>query len=543
MKRRTFLQAPALAFGWTSAGANQGRQANPGQPVTVRPQPQVVADPYVRVAKSPNDWKEGPWIGSPSIVKTASGRLLVCHDLFGTNSTYDTAYVIGSDDQGRTWTPLAELRSMFWPSLVRCASGLYVIGVDRQYERPPNHLVIARSEDNGRRWSKPSPLTPAGMAVHTANKGALVSNGKITYSFEVCPSLFDPPPQTKTAEAVSVAEEELDERAFRISVENAGVLVAHTLVAVTAGEQKLHCRVLEADKRGNRLVLRPERWIPEKAYPASPVNSAGPWRFPPGALVKAVSGTMGNHRDLWVMAMDAPETADLCDPRVWRISNPVGNPAYTHAATLKELFGFTFRAPSKAWLEGVLVRLEHPGGSGQIVNILRTGNGIASNVAARVIVDGASEQLHCRFDRFTFDPGLGCTHCYILYDSATKLYWMASNVNRGGRPASKGTRSTEPARERTALGLFYSINCSDWFMAGLVAYSSDMVHSYQYPHFIVDGEDLLLVSRSHVESPLTEETAGGGKANAHNANGATLHCVRNFRRLANMDFIHYGAAT
>lgn len=499
----------------------------------------MIADPYVRVAKSPNDWKAGPWIGSPTIVKLPSGRLLVCHDLFGPGSNYDAAYMKGSDDGGRSWFPLAELPSMFWPSLFSCASGVYVIGVDKQYERGPNYLVISRSDDNGRRWSVPSRLTPRGWAVHTGNKGALVAGGRVTYSFELCPSLYDPPLQTRTAEAFSVAEQEVDDRTVRLRVENAAVFVAHTLVAVTAGKQKLHCRVLEAD--GNYLSLRPECWTTEPDYPESPVNSAGPWRFAPGAGVKVVSGTMGNHRDLWVMAVAAEEKADLRDSKVWRRSNPVGNPAYSHARVLEQLFGFTFRAPRMAWQEGALFQLAHPGGSGEIVNLLRTGNGIASNVAARVVVEDRGGKLRCRFDKFTFDPGLGCTHAYVLYDAATALYWLASNVTRGGKRKGKSSRIQEPGRERTALGLFYSQNSMDWFMAGLPAYTSDMVHSFQYPHFIFDGEDLLLISRSHVESPLTEETAGHGRATAHNANAATFHRVRNFRSLANLDFIHYGS--
>jgi hypothetical protein len=38
--------------------------------------------------------------------------------------------VLASDDGGRTWRKTAELRPMFWPSLFRCASGIYAIGTD-----------------------------------------------------------------------------------------------------------------------------------------------------------------------------------------------------------------------------------------------------------------------------------------------------------------------------------------------------------------------------------------------------------------------------
>lgn len=83
---------------------------------------------------------------------------------------------------------------------------------------------------------------------------------------------------------------------------------------------------------------------------------------------------------------------------------------------------------------------------------------------------------------------------------------------------------------------------------GLVAYSRDWVHSFHYPQFVVDGEDLLIVARSHVKSPLTEETVdrgpdgatlGAATAGHHNSNAVTFHRVREFRTLVNRDFIDY----
>jgi hypothetical protein len=398
-------------------------------------QPQVVAEPYVRFARSPNDWHAPPWIGAPSLVKTASGRLLASHTYFGKGSEMDTTYLSSSEDGGLSWTPLAVVRPMFWPSLFRCASGLYLLGVDRAYEKGENHLVISRSDDDGRTWSRPSPLT-SGLWLHTGNTGVLISKGRVTRALETVP--------------------------------------------------------------------------------------------PDGA------------RRFHSMVMDAPESADLRDAAVWRRSNLVTNPAYSHAQALKELFGFDFTTRGGTWLEGVLLRLEHPGGSGKIVNILRLHNEVTANLSARIEVDDSAEALTCRFERFASDPGLAIAHCFAKYDAPSRLYWMVSNVARDTtRDMSRSPLRMPATQERSNLALFYSRNAADWFMAGLVAYAPDWVHSFHYPYFILDGDDLLVVARAHVESPLTEATTKPGMANRHDSNAATFHRVRDFRGLVNKDFINY----
>jgi hypothetical protein len=119
---------------------------------------------------------------------------------------------------------------------------------------------------------------------------------------------------------------------------------------------------------------------------------------------------------------------------------------------------------------------------------------------------------------------------------------MVSNVQRN-RPyelvsTSKRSKIGNP---RSCLGLYYSVDCETWFLAGLVADSGDRVHAFHYPHFIFDGQDLLVIARSHVESPLNEDTVNkdSNTADGHDSNAATFHQVRSFRQLANRSFIHY----
>lgn len=516
----------------------------------MEPQPQVVADPYVRVLTSPNDWRRGPFVGSPTVARLPSGRLLFCHDLFGPGCNNDTTYLHASDDDGATWQPVAEVQGLFWPSLFCCASGTYAIGAAPGQGRAKGDLTIIRGTENGTVWSRPVALTQ-GKAVHRGNTGALVSGGRVTVSFEVAPQYSRPRPQTTTTHPVEIRLDDLDRTPHVLAVAEPGVFVPHCLVALSDGVALLHARVLGVDTEAGTLCLQPEAWHAVAAWPDSPANTPGPWAFAAGSAVTIASGTLGNCRDFWVMAADAPEGADLCDPAAWRISKAVANPATTHARVLADLFGLNFvpRTPDgtpradhmaawSGWLEGVLVRLEHPGGDGKIRNLMRIAAGATANISARLCLEATDEDLTLRFDRFAPDPGLGCTHGCVQYDAASKLYWLASNVNRDSTRAMAG----EPTQERSNLALFYSRNCADWFMAGLVATSPDWVHSFHYPHFIIDGPDLLFAVRAHVESPLTEATVhanGTCTADHHNSNAATFHRVRDFRRLANLDFIRY----
>jgi hypothetical protein len=144
---------------------------------------------------------------------------------------------------------------------------------------------------------------------------------------------------------------------------------------------------------------------------------------------------MNPTRDFLVMAMDAPEEADLTDPCVWRRSNLVAHPGYEHATEIHKAFGIDFGARNgngelinsfmdlrwNGWLEGSPVRLEHPGGSGAIVNILRTAQNMHGNVSIRTIFDDRGESLSGRFDRIFSDPGLGITHSCNYYDRIDRM--------------------------------------------------------------------------------------------------------------------------
>ena len=113
-------------------------------------------------------------------------------------------------------------------------------------------------------------------------------------------------------------------------------------------------------------------------------------------------------------------------------------------------------------------------------------------------------------------PG-GHMKFHIIYDERDRFYWMA---------ASHVERSTgygpPPNRERRVLGLYCSSDLFDWQLAGFIAAGKSRICSRHYASLVIDGEDLLVVSRSgDLEAKST-----------HDTDLITLHRVRGFRELA-----------
>lgn len=89
------------------------------------------------------------FIGTPSIVASASGQLIAAHDLFGDETTQNETHVYTSDDGGTTWHHRASLVGQWWSSLFRWEDALYLHGVSGSY----GDVVVRRSLDEGRTWT------------------------------------------------------------------------------------------------------------------------------------------------------------------------------------------------------------------------------------------------------------------------------------------------------------------------------------------------------------------------------------------------------
>lgn len=78
-----------------------------------------------------------------------------------------------------------------------------------------------------------------------------------------------------------------------------------------------------------------------------------------------------------------------------------------------------------------------------------------------------------------------------------------------------------PYDERDRLTLHFSRNMVDWVFAGLVSKGDSPKQSRHYGTMDIDGEDLVIVSRSGDQDC----------ASAHNGNMITFHRIKDFRSL------------
>ncbi len=120
-------------------------------------------------------------------------------------------------------------------------------------------------------------------------------------------------------------------------------------------------------------------------------------------------------------------------------------------------------------------------------------------------------------------PG-GQMRFHVLYDEVTKLYWLLSTQSTDSMTRKElldPERFDIPANERDRLQLSFSKNMVDWCFAGFVCKGDSPKQSRHYACMAIDGDDLVIVSRSGDTDAST----------AHNVNLATFHKVKDFRKL------------
>ncbi|QDT18008.1 sialidase family protein [Alienimonas californiensis] len=142
MLRRSLLPLAAvlcLPIAVTASGAD---------PAT----PDLSGVPGVVVAHSPAS--SGLYIGSPGLTRLPDGALLASHDFFGPKSKeFEIAqsHVYRSDDDGKTWSHVAQIEGAFWSSLFVHRGDAYLFGTRAHH----GDLVLRRSTDGGRTWTDP----------------------------------------------------------------------------------------------------------------------------------------------------------------------------------------------------------------------------------------------------------------------------------------------------------------------------------------------------------------------------------------------------
>lgn len=120
-------------------------------------------------------------------------------------------------------------------------------------------------------------------------------------------------------------------------------------------------------------------------------------------------------------------------------------------------------------------------------------------------------------------PG-GHLRIHVLYDEVTQLYWLLGSQATDSMTRAEllpDDRYNLPNNERHRLVLHFSRNLVDWCFAGVVAIGASAKQSRNYACMDIDGDDLVITSRSGDEQA----------RNAHDTNLITFHRVKDFRTL------------
>ena len=223
-------------------------------------------------------------------------------------------------------------------------------------------------------------------------------------------------------------------------------------------------------------------------------------------------------------------TKSALDPDAWSLSNVAPRPDLPDSMTRK-LYPMADEVSRRSafWLEPNTVEV-----AGRIRVFTRCNIDRYASAHTAAVLDYEPEANRLSFTQYASWPGGQCKF-FIIHDRRNETYWMLSNLVTNSQdllgwgdrwPQSQHGPS---GNERRWLFLHYSIDCLNWFPAGCVARWPDSVSkSFMYPSAVVDGEDLVVMSRTSRDS-----------GDQHNADLVTVHRVRNFRDLA-MD-LHEGA--
>jgi hypothetical protein len=140
--------------------------------------------PGVVITHSPASSRQ--YIGSPGIAVVREGVYLAKCDLFGPGTTEHvraTSRVFRSADAGETWEQTAEIDGLFWASIFVHRGAAWLFGTDRHH----GHVVILRSDDEGRTWTQPrdarSGLLAEGL-YHTAPVPMVEHDGRLWRAVE-----------------------------------------------------------------------------------------------------------------------------------------------------------------------------------------------------------------------------------------------------------------------------------------------------------------------------------------------------------------------
>lgn len=102
----------------------------------------------------PDDYSfsySGRSAASPGIVRLPDGELLVSHDVYWGDEPQMLTKIFSSKDDGMSWQFVCDVVPCFWGKLFWHRDALYLLGCATEC----GDLLLGRSPDHGRTWSKP----------------------------------------------------------------------------------------------------------------------------------------------------------------------------------------------------------------------------------------------------------------------------------------------------------------------------------------------------------------------------------------------------
>ena len=296
--------------------------------------------------------------------------------------------------------------------------------------------------------------------------------------------------------------------------------------------------VQETSRRDFQIVSSDDggrTWTPPKTVIEGPVWNISTARVAlPETLYWAMDYDLPNQKHNGKVMVRLDRKMSPLDPKAWSLSNVV-HPPELPAALTRNTGSDGPQSPGGSkgryqWSEPNTVEV-----GGCIRAFVRCNSAPGPSIAHTAGVLDYDPQYHrLSFTQFSFWPGAQCKF-FVIHDRPHAMYWMLSNLVTNSqdllgwaeRLGDTGFRGG-PGNERRWLFLHYSIDCLNWFPAGCVArWPDSIVRSFMYPSAVIDGNDLVLLSRTSRDS-----------GDQHDADLCTIHRVRNFRDLA-MD-LHKG---
>jgi hypothetical protein len=228
--------------------------------------------------------------------------------------------------------------------------------------------------------------------------------------------------------------------------------------------------------------------------------------------------SLGNNRGPRVISGDL--SADVMNPASWRISQPVAFPGIP-----EQLTNSKFAQLPSQYLEPNVIDIN---GHIRVLATVKAHRQTTAGLCAVLDADETADKLDLKFTQYSPMPGGQLKFC-VIRDDVSRMFWATANLavcSQGEIDLWQMGAKFDPIKndmriggnDRRLLMLLYSLDGLNWLEAGCVAQAPKMRQSFNYARPIIDGDDLAIIARSNINGP-----------NAHDADCATFHRVRNFR--------------